>query len=63
MESPRCAATIRYAYMRDGDGDGIVCEAGGGEAKGGTARQGSAPAPAVARSDSTTTTDGSHHLR
>ena len=33
-----------YAYMRDGDGDGIVCEAGGGEAKGGTARQGSAPA-------------------
>ena len=44
-----------YAYMRDGDGDGIVCEAGGGEAKGGTARQGPAPA-AAARSVSTTIT-------
>ena len=28
-----------YPYMRDGDGDGIVCEAGGSETKGGTAHQ------------------------
>ena len=28
-----------YPYMRDGDGDGIVCEAGGSETKGGIAHQ------------------------